>query len=85
MGTWTDDDYLRFDIERGLAAVTIRGFKRALTEEDRQQIARTIADRPKRNWTLARKPGPELGLARNRRRQPGARDRARGQPCLTQV
>jgi hypothetical protein len=27
---WTDDDYLRFDIERGLAAVTIRGFKRAL-------------------------------------------------------
>jgi hypothetical protein len=44
-----------------VAAVTIRGFKRALTEEDRQQIARTIADRLKRNWTLARKPGPELG------------------------
>ena len=42
MSSWTEDDYLRFDIGLALARAPVRGLRKALTEEDRAEIAKAI-------------------------------------------
>ena len=44
MTNWTRDDHLTFDIAFALKKVTIPGFRKALKEEDRVAIARTILE-----------------------------------------
>jgi hypothetical protein len=42
--TWTREVHLTFDIAFALKKVTIRGFRKALKEEDRIAIAKTILE-----------------------------------------
>ncbi len=44
MREWTRDDYLRFDIAFALKKVTLPGFRKAVTEEDRMRMAATILE-----------------------------------------
>jgi len=44
MNEWTAEELLRFDIAFALKKVTIPGFRKALTEEQRFQIAATILE-----------------------------------------
>jgi hypothetical protein len=44
MPTWTRDEHLTFDIAFALKKVTIPGFRKALKEEDRFAIAKTILE-----------------------------------------
>jgi hypothetical protein len=44
MAAWTCDEHLTFDIAFALKKVTIPGFRKALNEEDRIAIAKTILD-----------------------------------------
>lgn len=52
-GRWTNDDHFRFDIALGLMRARVRGVRRLLTEEEREQIARTFVEHLRRsrwNW-----------------------------------
>jgi hypothetical protein len=42
--TWTRDEHLVFDIAFAMKKVTIPGFRKALKEEDRFAIAKTILE-----------------------------------------
>ncbi len=44
MAKWTLEEHLTFDIAFALKTVTIPGFRKALTEEHRVGIAKTILD-----------------------------------------
>jgi hypothetical protein len=44
MPTWTPDEQLTFDIAFALKKVTIPGFRKALSEEDRFSIAKTVLE-----------------------------------------
>jgi hypothetical protein len=44
MVNWTRDEHLTFDIAFALKKVTVSGFRKALKEEDRIAIAKTILD-----------------------------------------
>jgi hypothetical protein len=44
MATWTIEEHLTFDIAFALKKVSIPGFRKALKEEDRIAIAKTILD-----------------------------------------
>ena len=44
MAEWTAEELLRFDIAFALKKVTIPGFCKALTEDDRMAIAGTILE-----------------------------------------
>ena len=44
MAKWTLEEHLMFDIAFALKRVTIPGFRKALTEEQRVGIAKTILD-----------------------------------------
>jgi hypothetical protein len=42
--TWSDQDYLVFDIGYALPRSSVRGVRRAFDEDDRRRIARAIVD-----------------------------------------
>ena len=44
MATWTREEHLTFDIAFALKNVTIPGFRKALKEEDRIAIAKTVVE-----------------------------------------
>jgi hypothetical protein len=44
MADWTPDDHLRFDIAFALKKVTILGFRKAITEDDRRAIAQVLVE-----------------------------------------
>jgi hypothetical protein len=52
---WTPEEQLAFDIAFALKKVTIPGFRKALKEEDRIAIAKTIVDHLKlARWELSK-------------------------------
>ena len=55
MANWTRDEQLAFDIAFALKKVTMPGFRKALKEEDRIAIAKTIVDHLKlARWELSK-------------------------------
>lgn len=64
MPDWTEDDHFRFAVRMALSRVTVRGFRRALSEAERDSIAATIVDQLRRSgWRWRLRPheiGPGL-------------------------
>jgi hypothetical protein len=59
MATWTLEEHLMFDIAFALKKVTISGFRKALKEEDRIAIAKTILDHLKlARWEFSKPTEP---------------------------
>ena len=57
MAKWTLEEPLTFDIAFALKKVTIPGFRKALTEEHRLAIAKTILDHVKLcRWEFSKPP-----------------------------
>ncbi len=56
MATWTREEHLTFDIAFALKKVTIPGFRKALKEEDRIAIAKTILDSSWRDGSFRSQP-----------------------------
>jgi hypothetical protein len=59
MPTWTLDEQLIFDIAFALKKVTIPGFRKALTEEDRFAIGKAVLEHLKLcRWEFSKPPEP---------------------------
>jgi hypothetical protein len=59
MAAWTRDEHLRFDIAFALKKVTIPGFRKAMKEDDRIAIAKTILEHLKLcRWEFSKPPEP---------------------------
>jgi hypothetical protein len=57
MTDWTADELLRFDIAFALKKVTIPGFRKAITEEQRMAVAETILEYLKLcRWQFSKPP-----------------------------
>ena len=57
MAAWTRDEHFKFDIAFALKKVTIPGFRKALSEEDRIAIAATILEHLKLcRWEFSKPP-----------------------------
>ena len=59
MVVWTRDERLTFDIAFALKKVTIPGFRKTLTEEDRFSIAKAVIEHLKLcRWEFSKPPEP---------------------------
>jgi hypothetical protein len=57
MAAWTTDEQLTFDLAFALKKVTIPGFRKALTEENRIAIAKTMVEHLKLcRWEFSKPP-----------------------------
>jgi hypothetical protein len=57
MATWTLDEQLAFDIAFALKTVTIPGFRKALKEEERFAVAKTVLEHIKLyGWEFSKPP-----------------------------
>jgi len=64
MAKWTLEEHLTFDIAFVLKKITIPGFRKAVTEEHRIAIAKTILDHLKLcRWEFSKPSEPASGRA----------------------
>jgi hypothetical protein len=59
--TWTDHDYLAFDIGYALPRSGVRGVRRAFDEDDRRRIAKAIVEHLMLCGWRFQRPAPTVG------------------------